>query len=64
MGSSYSGSDTIYIKLKGFDREPSYLFDQMQMKPESLSPGTGGVLTGRVKNTGSQIMYQAEVVLD
>ncbi|WP_337927244.1 hypothetical protein, partial [Anaerotignum lactatifermentans] len=64
LGGSYSGSDTIYIKLKGFDREPSYLFDQMKMTPESLSPGTGGTLTGRVKNTGSQIMYQAEVILD
>lgn len=64
VGGSYSGSDTIYIKLKGFDREPSYLFDQMKMTPESLSPGTGGTLSGRVKNTGGQIMYQAEVILD
>lgn len=63
-GGSYSGSDTIYIKLKGFDREPSYLFDQMKTIPENISPGTGATLSGRVKNTGGQDMYQAEVILD
>lgn len=62
-GSSYSGSDTIYLRMKGFNTEPDYTFDQMKLAPESMSPGTAATLSGIVKNTGSQDMYMTEVSL-
>ncbi len=63
-GSSFSGSETIHLKIKGFDKEPTYLFDNMKTVPESLTPGQGGTVSGIVKNSGSQDMLQAEVILD
>ena len=62
-GGSYSGADTIYLRMKGFNTEPDYTFDQMKMVPESMSPGTAATLSGIVKNTGSQDMYMTEVSL-
>lgn len=63
-GDSFSGSEIIHLKIKGFDKEPTYLFDNMKMVPESLTPGQGGTVSGIVKNSGSQDMLQAEVILD
>lgn len=64
VGTSFSGSETIQLRVKGFDKEPTYLFDNMKTVPESLTPGQGGTVSGTIKNSGSKDMLQAEVVLD
>lgn len=62
-GTSYQGSDTIYLRMKGFNTDPDYIFDNMKLSPESMSPGTAATLSGTVKNTGSQDMYMTEISL-
>lgn len=61
---SHSGSDTIYLKVKGFDLEPSFQFEKMQLVPEDLSPGEQAVLSGTLVNHGAQKMRQVELSLD
>ncbi len=63
-GATFSGSETIQLRVKGFDKEPIYLFENMKTVPESLTPGQGGTVSGTVKNSGSKDMLQAEVSLD
>ncbi len=58
------GTDTIYVKVKGYEREPSYLFDQVKMTPESITPGQNAVLSGTITNNGGQEMLQAQLFLD
>ena len=59
-----SGSGTIYLKVKGYGREPDFLLDNMTLVPESLSPGETAELSGRVVNRGTQDMHQVELSLD
>ncbi len=63
-GSSYSGSNTIYLKIKGYNLEPGFSLDSMKMSPENLSPGSSANLSGKVINNGGQAMYQVELSLD
>lgn len=63
-GNYYSGSGTIYLKVKGYGREPDFLLDNMTLVPESLSPGETAELSGRVVNRGTQDMHQVELSLD
>ena len=63
-GGNYSGSGTIYLKVKGYGREPDFLLDNMTLVPESLSPGETAELSGRVVNRGTQDMHQVELSLD
>lgn len=62
-GSTMSGSETIYLKLKGFEKDPSFLFEQVKTTPASIKPGGSATLSGVITNTGGQDMYQAQVVL-
>lgn len=63
-GATVSGSETIYLKLKGFEKDPSFLFEQVKTTPESIKPGGSATLSGVITNTGGQDMYQAQVVLE
>ena len=63
-GNSYSGSNTIYLKIKGYHQEPGFSLDSMKLSPETLSPGSSGNLSGKVVNSGGQDMYQVELSLD
>lgn len=63
-GSSYSGSNTIYLKIKGYNQEPGFALDSMKLSPENLSPGSTATLSGKVVNNGGQDMYQVELSLD
>ncbi len=63
-GSTHSGSDTIYLKVKGFDQEPDFQFEDMQLVPEDLAPGETAVLSGTLVNHGSQKMQQVELSLE
>lgn len=59
----YSGSGTIYLKVKGFGQEPDFLLDRTTLTPESLSPGETAQLSGCVVNRGAQEMHQVELSL-
>lgn len=63
-GGYYSGSGTIYLKVKGYGREPDFLLDKMTLTPDTLSPGETAELSGRVVNNGTQDMHQVELSLD
>ncbi len=63
-GISYSGSNTIYLKIKGYNLEPDFALDDMKLTPETLSPGSSGNLSGKIVNNGAQDMYQVELSLD
>ncbi|MGN0133725.1 MAG: COG1361 S-layer family protein, partial [Anaerotignum sp.] len=63
-GSTYSGSNTIYLKIKGYNLEPGFSLDSMKLSPENLSPGSSANLSGKVVNSGGQDMYQVELSLD
>lgn len=63
-GGHYTGSGTIYLKVKGYGREPDFLLDHMTLVPENLSPGETAELSGRVVNRGAQDMHQVELSLD
>lgn len=63
-GGYYTGSGTIYLKVKGYGREPDFLLDNMTLVPDSLSPGETAELSGRVVNRGTQDMHQVELSLD
>lgn len=63
-GGTVSGSETIYLKLKGFEKDPAFLFEQVKTTPESIKPGGSATLSGVITNTGGQDMYQAQVVLE
>lgn len=63
-GNGSGGSETIYIKVNGYDRDPSYLFEQMKTTPESITPGQNATLSGRITNNGGQDMFQAQLSLD
>lgn len=62
--STFSNTETIYLKMKGFDKEPSYKLDSMKLSPESMSPGSSANLTGKVVNNGTQEMIDVDVSLD
>ncbi len=61
---SHSSSGTIYLKIKGFDQEPDFQFENMQLVPEDLTPGEQAVLSGKLVNHGSQKMQQVSLTLD
>lgn len=62
--SSFSSSETIYLKMKGFDKEPSFKLENMKLSPESMSPGNSANLSGKVLNNGTQEMVDVTVSLD
>ncbi|MDD4844176.1 MAG: CARDB domain-containing protein [Anaerotignum sp.] len=61
--SSFSSSDTLYLKMKGFDNEPSFKLDSMKLSPESMSPGSSANLSGKILNNGDQDMQDVDVSL-
>ncbi|KXL52533.1 hypothetical protein CLNEO_19420 [Anaerotignum neopropionicum] len=61
--SSFSSSDTVYLKMKGFDKDPSYKLDSMKLSPESMSPGSSANLTGKILNDGERDMLDVDVSL-
>jgi hypothetical protein len=61
--SSFSSSDTLYLKMKGFDNEPSFKLDSMKLSPESMSPGSSANLSGKIVNNGEQDMQDVDVSL-
>lgn len=63
-GGTNSGSDTIYLKVKGYNREPEFLLDSMKLSPETLSPGSSATLSGKMVNQGGQALHQVELSLD
>lgn len=63
-GNAQSGSTTIYLKIKGFDLEPSFALKDMKLSPETMTPGSSANLSGKVTNNGGQDMYQVEISLD
>ena len=63
-GTAHSGSQTLYLKIKGFDTEPDFSLQDMKLSPETMTPGTSAELSGIVANTGGGDMYQVEVSLD
>ncbi len=63
-GSARSGSMTLYLKMKGFDTEPGFTLSDVKLTPETMSPGSSVYLSGSLKNTGGQDMYQIELSLD
>lgn len=63
-GNSHSGTTTIYLKVKGFNREPGFELTDMKLSPETMNPGSSASLSGKVLNTGGHDMYQVELSLD
>lgn len=62
-GEVLKGSETIYIKMKGFDNEPSFALSGMSLSPATLSPGETSNLSGRLTNDGGMDMYDVTISL-
>lgn len=62
--STFSSSETIYLKMKGFDNEPSFKLDGMTLSPESMSPGSSANLKGKIVNNGEQDMQDVDISLE
>jgi len=62
-GVAMSGSDTIYLRVKGFNQGDGFAFEGMKLSPEVMSAGNSANLTGRLVNNGSADMYDVEVTL-
>ncbi|MDO4530684.1 MAG: CARDB domain-containing protein [Bacillota bacterium] len=63
-GYTYSGNQTIYLKIKGFHLEPDFMLKNMSLTPENMTPGSSAVLRGSVYNNGGHDLYQMEVSLN
>jgi len=63
-GTSYSGSTTIYLRVKGFNQEPAFSLTEMKLSPETMNPGSSADFSGVLINKGAQDMYQVEISLD
>lgn len=62
--SSFSSSESIYLKMKGFDNEPSFNLESMKLSPESMSPGNSANLSGKIVNNGTRDMLDATISLE
>ncbi|WP_304507421.1 COG1361 S-layer family protein [Anaerotignum sp.] len=62
-GSAFSSSETVYLKMEGFDDEPSFKLDSMKLSPESMSPGSSANLNGKILNNGEQEMLDVDISL-
>ena len=60
-GTAFTGTDTIHLKMNGFDEEPSFKLDGMEMTPSTLNPGTSGELKGEIVNNGEQTMTEVDI---
>jgi len=63
-GESKSGTTTIYLRVKGYNREPEFQLDSMKLTPDTLSPGSSAQLSGELVNAGDFDIYQVELSLD
>lgn len=63
-GDSKSGTTTIYLRVKGYNREPEFQLDSMKLTPDTLSPGSSAQLSGELVNEGDFDIYQVELSLD
>ncbi len=63
-GHSYSGTQTIYLKIKGFHQEPDFILQDMSLKPENMTPGSSALFSGSVFNNGGHDLYQVEISLN
>lgn len=61
---TFSNTETIYLKMQGFDQEPNFKLEGMKLSPESMSPGNSANLTGKVLNSGTQEMVDVDIRLD
>lgn len=62
-GSAFSNSETIYLKMEGFDDEPSFKLDSMKLSPESMSPGSSANFNGKILNNGEKEMLDVDISL-
>lgn len=62
--STFTSSETIYLKMKGFDDEPSFKLDAMTLSPESMSPGSSANLSGKIVNNGEKDMQDVDISLE
>ncbi len=62
--SAFSNSETIYLKMKGYNNEPSYKLDSMKLSPESMSPGSSANFSGKIVNNGSYEMSDVDISLE
>lgn len=62
--STFSSSEIIYLKMKGFDNESSFKLDGMTLSPESMSPGSSANLSGKIVNNGTQEMKNVDISLE
>ncbi|MBR6652151.1 MAG: hypothetical protein IKL30_03210, partial [Anaerotignum sp.] len=63
-GESKNGTTTIYLRVKGYNREPEFQLDSMKLTPDALSPGSSAQLSGELVNQGEFDIYQVELSLD
>jgi len=63
-GESKNGTTTIYLRVKGYNREPEFQLDSMKLTPDALSPGSSAHLSGELVNQGEFDIYQVELSLD
>lgn len=63
-GNSKSGTTTIYLRVKGYNREPEAALRNMKLSPDTLSPGSSAKISGELVNQSGFAMYQVELSLD
>ncbi len=61
--SVFTSSETIYLKMEGFDDDLSFKLDGMTLSPESMSPGSSANLTGKIVNNGERTMSDVDISL-
>lgn len=62
-GESKSGSATIYLRIRGYNKEPQVVLEDVKLQPEVLIAGEKGVLSGKLFNRGTFVLHQAELSL-
>ena len=61
--STFTSSETIYLKMDGFNEDLSFKLDGMKLTPDSMSPGSSANLTGKIVNNGTRTMTDVDISL-
>lgn len=63
-GVKFTGTDTMYFKVKNTDGIPQFTIENFKVEPQNLSPGDAAVVSATIVNPGPVDIYNANLLLD
>lgn len=60
----YTGTDTMYLKIKNTEATPQFTIDNFKMEPESISAGDTATVSATIVNPGPIGMYDVTLLLN